>query len=222
MSKRLTVDSKLIIQFLKMAINEQEKLYGPVFSRMISRYATEFVAKKTNDKNPPSAETLDQSINYIMAHDREYPYGFCALAYGVAKTEKMLQGGIGPGARITAKEAMKRVAERVGTAALYGKIPSTTEAWEKMLDFAAKTHIQVGIAKFTGDADSVSAEFEECLYSDACKTMVEEGILALSGKIDCIVGKTDSITIEVITNSMHDYELIGFHPPRCILRIFKT
>jgi hypothetical protein len=51
--------------------------------------------------------------------------------------------------------------------------------------------------------------------------MAEEGIHTVGGKVDCIIGKTDSITIEVVTKSSHDYELVEFHPPSCTLRIFK-
>lgn len=134
----------------------------------------------------------------------------------------MLQGGIGPGARNAAKDAMKRLAEKIGTASLYGKVTSTIEAWKKHLDFAAMTHTKVEVLTVTGDENSALAKVEECHFSDACRAMMQENILTVTGKIECVIGKTDSSILEVITRATHDYELLAFNPPQCSFRMFKV
>ena len=221
MSGKPVLDSKSILQFLKSAVKEQENFYGPVFSKMVAKYAAEFEAKKTGDSSPPSIDNIDQCVNYILEKNKQYADGFSAIPYGIARTEKMLQGGIGPGARTAAKDAMKRLAEKIGTASLYGKVTGTTEAWKKHLDFATMTHTKVEAITVTGDENSALAKVEECHFSDACKAMMQENILTVSGKVECVVGKTDSSILEVITHAVHDYELLEFNPPHCSFRMFK-
>jgi hypothetical protein len=222
MSSKLVVDSKSLLNFLKMAIKEQETFYGPVFSRMVAEYATEYEAKKTSDPSPPKVENIDQCMNYLLQNTGKYLDGFSSIAYGIARTEKMLQGGIGSGARNAAKDAMKRLAEKIGTATLYGKVTGTTEAWKKHLDFATMTHTKVEDITVSGDENSALAKTLECHFSDACKAMAQEGLHTVSGKIECVICKTDSAMLEVITKCAHDYELLEFNPPTCTFRIFKV
>ncbi|WXG44942.1 MAG: hypothetical protein WED04_13085 [Promethearchaeati archaeon SRVP18_Atabeyarchaeia-1] len=222
MSTKLIVDSKSILQFLKSAVKEQESFYGPVFSKMVAKYAVEYEARKVGDNTPPSVENIDQCVSYILDKNQKYADGISAIPYGIARTEKMLQGGIGPGARNAAKDAMKRLAEKIGTASLYGKVTSTIEAWKKHLDFAAMTHTKVEVLTVTGDENSALAKVEECHFSDACRAMMQENILTVTGKIECVIGKTDSSILEVITRATHDYELLAFNPPQCSFRMFKV
>jgi hypothetical protein len=220
-STKPVLDSKSILQFLKSAVKEQENVYGPVFSKMVAKYATEFEAKKAGDDNPPVIENIDQCINYILEKNQKYADGVSAIPYGIAKTEKILEGGIGSGARTAAKDAMKRLAEKIGTASLYGKVTGTTEAWKKHLDFATMTRTKVEAITVTGDENSALAKVEECHFGDACKAMLQENILTVAGKVECVVGKTDSSILEVITHVVHDYELLEFNPPHCTFRMFK-
>jgi hypothetical protein len=111
MASRLVVDSKLMTGLLIGAVKEQERIYGPVFSKMVGRYGTEYEARKIDDPNPPLVERIEDCANYITKNVARYPDGFSAIVYGAAKAESMLQGGIGPGARTTAKEAMKAMAK---------------------------------------------------------------------------------------------------------------
>ena len=222
MSSKLIVDSKSLLNFLKMAIKEQEVFYGPVFSKMVAKYASEYEAKKTSDPSPPQVENIDQCINYLLQNTGKYQDGYSSIAYGIARTEKMLEGGIGSGARTSAKDAMRRLAEKIGTASLYGKTNSTTEAWKKHLEFATMTHTKVEDITISGDENSTLAKTSECHFSDACKAMAQEGLHTVSGKTECIVCKSDSAILEVITKCPHDYELLEFNPPKCTFRVFKV
>jgi len=221
MTKALVIDSKGLLTFLKSAVKEQESFYGPVFTKMVAKYATEFEAKKIGENGTAPIEDIEQCTNYIIANNAKYPDGFAAIPYGIAKAEKMLQGGIGSGARTTAKEAMKRLAEKIGTATLYGKTTSTIEAWKKHLDFATMTHTKVEELTVTGDENSALAKIEECHFGDACREMAQEGIQTVGGKTECVIGKIDSIMVEVVTHCTHDYELIEFNPPKCTFRMLK-
>lgn len=57
MSTKLIVDSKSILQFLKSAVKEQESFYGPVFSKMVAKYAVEYEARKVGDNTPHQSKT---------------------------------------------------------------------------------------------------------------------------------------------------------------------
>jgi len=219
---KLVIDSKGLLNFLKMAVKEQENFYGAVFTKMVAKYAAEFEAKKIGDHGSAPIENIEQCTNYITANNDKYPDGFASIPYGIAKAEKMLQGGIGSGARTTAKDAMKRLAEKIGTTTLYGKTTSTTEAWKKHLDFARMTHTIVEEINVNGDENSSLAKTEECHFSDACTALAQEGVRTVGGKTECIIGKIDSIMVEVVTHCTHDYELIEFNPPKCSFRMFKV
>jgi hypothetical protein len=222
MSSKLVVDSKSLLNFLKLAVKEQETFYGPVFSRMVAEYATEYEARKTSDPNPPKVENIDQCMNYLLQNTGKYQDGYSSIAYGIAKTEKVLQGGIGSGARTAAKDAMKRLAEKIGTASLYGKVTGTTDAWKKHLEFATMTHTKVEDITVDGDENSALAKTMECHFSDACKAMAQEDLHTVTGKVECVICKTDSAILEVITKCAHDYELLEFNPPNCTFKVFKV
>jgi hypothetical protein len=221
MSDKLVVDSRLILEFSALAVKEQESIYGAAFSRMVAKYAAEYEAKKIGDKSLPSIENIDQCIKYITQNNDKYKDGYSSIPYGIARAEKMFEGGIGSAARIAAHEAMIRLAEKTGTATLYGKVTSTTEAWKKDADFERKMHALVEDAVITGDENSALGEIQECHYEDACKAMMAENILTLGGQLECSVAKVDSATIEAITHQPHDYKLLKFDPPKCSFRIFK-
>jgi hypothetical protein len=221
MSGSLIVDARLILDFSALAVKEQERIYGTAFSKMVAKYATEYEAKKIGDQNPPPTDNIDQCIKYLAQNTGKYKDSFSAIPYGIAKAEKMFEGGIASAARLAAKEAMIRLAEKTGTATLYGKVTGTTEAWKKDADFERKMHALVEDAIISGDENSAVGEIQECHYEDACKAMLAENILTIGGQLECAVAKVDSATIEAITHHPHDYKLLKFDPPMCSFRIFK-
>jgi hypothetical protein len=72
------------------SVKHLEKIYGPVFSKMVAKLATQFEAARLSDPNPPSVETLQDCVNYIMRNIEKHENGFCAIVYGSCNAESNL------------------------------------------------------------------------------------------------------------------------------------
>lgn len=68
-------DSQNLLLAAKFAVEETAKLYGPIFTRIVSEYALKFEAEKLNEKPPENIQGLEAVTNYILANLKRYPRG---------------------------------------------------------------------------------------------------------------------------------------------------
>jgi hypothetical protein len=219
MASRVTFDPRSMTRLMMRTVKINEKLYGPVFPKIVAKAAVEFEANRIGDLNPPGIETMEDASKYIMENIGKYPDGFCAVIYGLAKAENFLQGGIGSGGRTTAKQSSLNFL--MGSYARNST--NSTEVYRMQISMAEQAGLLVGDAKeVSGDENSVTVLFEGCHFADACKAIAQEKIGKVSGGFECINARSGTASLEYSTKLAHDFEVTRFTPPNCIFRMFKV
>jgi hypothetical protein len=215
-------DSEAAPRYQKLAIEGAAKIYGPIYTRMVSQYGLEFEAKMLKEK-PPLNEGLDATINYILKNMNRYPRVQCALAYAIGKADAMLQGSVGAGAKRAAYNAMKIVLEKSG---LLSGIEKTDDAFKACKMFAntlklIKSVVPARYAKSGEKNNEIIAVHHDCPYKDSCRARVNEGLTRMIGGKECTALLMANACIEIITKKQFDYVLDEFDTPDCKGRIFE-
>ncbi|MEM2135076.1 MAG: hypothetical protein QW261_15425 [Candidatus Jordarchaeaceae archaeon] len=217
-------DRKSYVLFIKGAIEETAKLYGPIFKRMASNYALEFEAKKLNEEPPENIQGLENVTNYILQNLDRYPQGYCALIYGIAKAESKLQGSTGAGSRRAAFHAIKSILQSSGL--MNGLIGSTQDPFEAIDKFeniskAIKTAYPERFLKEENNQIIMILD-ERCPFRDACTAFAGEKISRVVGGEECVSLITHVAVAEIITKKKFDYKLEKFDTTECRGTIFST
>ncbi|MEM2146753.1 MAG: hypothetical protein QW279_15425 [Candidatus Jordarchaeaceae archaeon] len=213
-------DRKIAIGFAKAAILEVAKIYGPIFTRLVTEYARAFLEDKLKEKIPEDVQGLDAVINYIVANLNRYPEGQCALIYGLRKTVNRLEGG--GDSRRAAYGAMKSLFESAGM--LKNVVGTTENAYDALKLLPVKEMKQVtryhyirGVGK-----NEVTAIYSNCPYKDTCRAIMSEGMQRIIGGQQCIFLNCGLATVEIVTKKSFDYALEEFDTPDCKGRIFEV
>nr|MDO8083092.1 hypothetical protein [Candidatus Freyarchaeota archaeon] len=216
-------DSQTFVLFAINAIEETAKLYGPIFTRMVSEYALKFEAEKLKEKPPENIQGLEQVTNYIITNLKRYPRGYCSLIYGVGKAEARLQGSTGAGAKRSAFHAMKSILENSG---LLNSATGTTkdlfEALDKYEEISKAVKTAFPLHLIRGENNQVTMVVPNCPFKDSCKAVMNEGISRLVGGSECTVLITHNAVAEIVTKKQFDYRLDEFDKPQCRGRIFEV
>jgi hypothetical protein len=208
---------------LKIAVQETAKIYGPIFTRMVSENALQFEAEKLKEKTPQNLPGLDDVFNYIIANLDKYPRGYNSLIYGIAKAESKLQGSTASGAKRAAYSAVKAILQSSGL--LNSVIGTTEDAFESIeksseIGKAAKTSPAMRFIR--EENNGVTIVVPDCPFKDACRSFVKEGISRLVGGSECINLIDNAASVEIITKKQFDYRLEEFDKPQCRGRIFEV
>ncbi|MEM3586700.1 MAG: hypothetical protein QXO71_05185, partial [Candidatus Jordarchaeaceae archaeon] len=215
-------DAQITVLFAKSAVKEMEKIYGPLFTRMVAEYALEFEAKKLKEEPPPKIQGLDQVTNYIIANLDRYPRGYCALFYGIAKTEKNLEGSLGSGSRRAVYNAMKAIIESSGVFnSIIGSTEDLFEAAAKASELMKANNIGISV-RWIRSENALVMVVPDCPYKDACREYVNEGISRMVGGLECTTLNSQSVISEVITKKRFDFKLDEFDKPECRGRVFEV
>jgi hypothetical protein len=216
-------DSQVSILFVKSAIEETEKIYGSIFTRMVSEYALKFEAEKPNENLTENIQGLEEVTNYIIANLDKYSKGYCSLMYGIGQAESKLQGSTGAGAKRSAYSAMKSIIESSG---MLNNIIGTTEdifeALDKFEEIGKAVKTAIPLRFIRGENNSVTMVSEKCPYKDACRAFVNEGISRMVGGSECINIICHTAVAEIVTKKQFDYQLDEFDKPECRGRIFEV
>ncbi|WXG39806.1 MAG: hypothetical protein WED07_03105 [Candidatus Freyarchaeum deiterrae] len=216
-------DSQTVLFAAKTAVEETSKLYGPIFTRMVSEYALKFEARMLKEKPPENIQGLDAVTNYITANLNRYPRGYNALIYGIARADSKLQGSTGSGSRRAAYSGMKSVLE--GSGLLNGVIGTTEDIFEancKSLEIFKAIKTAVTSRHIRGKNNQVIVAVPNCAYKDACEALLNEGISRLVGGMECIYLILTIFGPEIITKKHLDYKLEELDKPECKGRMFEV
>jgi hypothetical protein len=217
------LDNQALLLVAKTAVDETGKLFGPIFTRMVSEYALQFEVSMLKEKPPENIKGLEEVTKYIIANLSRYPPGYCSLFYGIAKAESRLQGSTGSGAKRSAFSGVKAIIESSGLLnSVVGTTENVFEAFAKSKDIfkATKTLIQIRYTR--GENNQVTLEIYDCPYKDVCRIIVEEGVTRFVGGLECINLITLNAAAEIITKKQLDYRLDEFDEPNCRGRIFEV
>ena len=214
-------DAKTYLSFVVETIKTLN-LYGPVFQKMTAQHAVRFFAKKIEDTNPPTIETLEDCAKYINKNLAKYPNGFCALAYGVGKAQNTLEGGIASGGRSILKDGMQAFLAKMGTAAMYGSGTNTTEIFKNQISVQKGMRLLAGEVTVTGDANSTTFTYKGCRFADSCVAMAQDGIRRSNGDVECSNARSHQSIVEYVTKTPHDFQVTNYNPPNCVFKMFKV
>ncbi len=215
-------DRQIIVVFIKSAVEETAKVYGPIFTRMVSTYALEFEAEKLGETLSEGIQGLEEVTDYIVSNLDKYPKGYCALVYGIGKAESKLQGSTGAGSKRSAYTAMKSILESSGL--LNNVIGTTEDAFEanyKFEELSKMVKTAFPLRFIRGKNNEVTIVAENCLFKDACRAFVNEGISRMIGGGECVALICHAAVAEIITKKLYDYRLDEFDKPGCRGRVFE-
>ncbi|MBS7251786.1 MAG: hypothetical protein KIH08_14530 [Candidatus Freyarchaeota archaeon] len=216
-------DGQTITFVAKTAVEETAKLYGPIFTRMVSEYALQFLAEKLGESPPNDVRGLEAVTNYILGNLDRYPRGFNSLIYGIAKAENKLQGSTGAGARRAAYSAIKTILESSGLlSSIVGTTKDVFEAIYKAEEINKEIKTAVSGHYIRGGNNQVVVVVPNCSWRDACIALVDEGISRLVGGSECIFLIVTNAEAEIITKKHLDYKIDEFGKSECRGRIFEV
>ncbi|MFB0563030.1 MAG: hypothetical protein ACETWM_17665 [Candidatus Lokiarchaeia archaeon] len=216
-------DSQTIVLVGKTAVEETAKLYGPIFTRMVSVYALQFEAEKLKERPPENIRDLEAVTNYIIANLDRYPRGYNSLIYGIGKADSKLQGSTGIGARRAAYSAIKSILESSGLLnSIIGTTEDAFEAIYKAEELNKEIKTAVPARYIRGENNQVIVIVPNCSYKDACNAFVNEGISRIVGGAECIYLIVTNAEAEIITKKQLDYKIEEFGKSECRGRIFEV
>ncbi|WXG42118.1 MAG: hypothetical protein WED07_15365 [Candidatus Freyarchaeum deiterrae] len=213
-------DSPTAIGFIKAAITEIAKIYGPIFNRTVAGYALDFESRMLKENPPENIQGLEAVITYIVANLNRYPMGHCALTYGLLKSENRFEGGTGT--RRAAYGAIKAILESTGM--LKSLVGTTKNAYEALKALPVKQIKQVTRYHYirNEEKNEVIPIYSNCPYKDSCLALVDEGISRIIGGFHCTLLNCALATVEIVTKEHFDYALEEFDKPDCRGRIFEA
>jgi hypothetical protein len=215
-------DVRTSTEFLLRGIEEEAKIYGPVFTEKFVRWTLEFISQKISEPPPEDIKTLNQLLEYLVSISDKYPTPYAAITYSQPKTENEFQGQTGAGTTIEARSFAKGL-----------KIDRNTEGGEQefeidqllrnIRDTATAIKFcpsEVGYKK--NNDGSVDIVFPKCPYRDGCLKAYHENLLKRpDGRLRCVPVATVCQYLGMFTNYLWDYDrLEPLYEPYCISRIY--
>ncbi|MGQ9721624.1 MAG: hypothetical protein ACUVXA_09925 [Candidatus Jordarchaeum sp.] len=213
------VDGNALLGICVAILQNQEKLYGPAFSRLAKKNTVEFEAEKVGQEPPEGCEAWEwsQVQEYLGKNFENYPYGFNALIYAMGKTEATLQGSTGTSQRIGTTAVAKQM-----EAGQTSGVSSLAEAWKQSLNKLAFFKIlPPEISYSTVDEKTIMYEVKNCPFKDSCSAFNIEKIFKSDGKHICALGRITSSDAGQKVGTGCDYYVDKFANPNCVGRIVQ-
>lgn len=211
------VDGNALLEVCIAILQNQEKVYGPVYVRLAKKNIMQFEANKTGENPPESSQEWDwsQVKEYLKKNFEKYPFGFNALIYSMGKTEATLQGSTGTSQRIGTTIAAKQMETNQP-----GKASNLEEAWKQSAGKLAFFKIMPTQVRYKlEDEKTVKYVVDNCPFKDGCDEFHVENIRKAGGNHICSLGRIMSSDIGQKIGAGCDYFVDQFADPNCIGRI---
>ncbi len=210
----------------------EEKLFGPVYTRFVKKFALEFAAKKLGDTLPEGSEEWDlsQVKNYLKSNIEQYPHIFGALMYGMARAEAYLAGSSGVVRRITVNEMAKAMNKKLESINKQGNTRQDISSIDIGSEFKQVVNkltifktMPPGASYSVMDASTVKMEVDNCPYSEVCKAFHTEKVVTYSRAHVCSIATMIcaylALGIPSGSDYDYDYNLDEFTNTKCKVRI---
>ncbi len=201
-----------------------DKLYGAVYTRFVKRFTMQFEAERIGKTPPDDSEDWEWSrIREYLEQNREnYPYGFNAVMYAMAKTEVTLQGKTGVGSRVSLNEMAKSMNKRLGDTQ-QSEFPNLVSAFKQIVNKLVALNVFPPNADYSAeDCNTVSLLVDGCAFKDVCQKLRNENITRYGNKEICSIGSMLSTYLELEFSRDHDYAIEHFANPHCKIKFAKT
>jgi len=202
----------------------ENKIYGPVYPRLVKKYAIKFLCNKLNSEMPEGSEDWDwpQIKEYFDKNLSSYPIGYIAFSYAMAKTESTLQGKTGVANRISVNEIIKSMKQR-SAEIQQGEASDFINCFKQSIGKAVSLKVMPPNAYYTVENEkTIRMRVDNCIYKDICEAFIKESVLKYDGSTVCSVGRMITTYIELELGPNYDYKLEKFASPNCDVRIIKT
>ncbi|MBS7248984.1 MAG: hypothetical protein KIH08_00090 [Candidatus Freyarchaeota archaeon] len=215
-------DVRTSTEFLLKGIEEEAKIYGPVFTEKFVKYTLEFISQKIGEPPPEDIKTLNQLLEYLVSISDRYPTPYAAIPYSQPKTENDFHGQTGAGTTIEARSFAKglKIEKNAGNE---GREFNIDQLLKNIRDVATAIKFcpsEVGYKK--NNDGSVDIVFPNCPYKDGCLQAYQENLLKRpDGRLRCVPIATVCQYLGMFTNYLWDYDrLEPLYEPFCISRIY--
>ncbi|MEM3585747.1 MAG: hypothetical protein QXO71_00355, partial [Candidatus Jordarchaeaceae archaeon] len=160
------VDGNALLDVCIAILQNQEKVYGPVYGRLARNYTVQFESDKIGEKPPEDFHEWNwsQVKDYLKKNFENYPYGFNALIYSMGKAEAELQGSTGTSQRIGTTAVAKQM-----EASQPGQALNILDAWKQSVGKLAFFKIMPPEVSY-GEEDEKTVIYmvDNCPFKDGC------------------------------------------------------
>ena len=201
-----------------------DKLYGPVYTRLVKKYTMQFVAKKLGEEPPEGSDEWDWSRikEYLMKNLDRYPYIFNALLYAMAKTEIVLQGKTGIGNRVSLNEMAKSMNKQLGNTQ-QSVSSNLASVFKQTVNKLVAFKVFPSNASYSvEDENTIKFTVDKCAFKDVCEAFRKEKITRHGEKDICSIGSMISTYISLDFSPANDYMVENFANPHCNVKFIKT
>lgn len=169
-------DPRAFTTLISWGVREVDKIYGPVATKKIIKYALEFLEQRISERPSGSIETLDQLVEYLVSKVDKYPRPYCAISYGHSMMEHEFQGQSGAAVSLVmigiSREVLKNEKERTDRTVDFDKL--LAEYREGYIGTNVAIH-EMGYRK--NSDGSAEVLWLNCQLIDRCRQAYDEGAL---------------------------------------------
>ncbi|MEM3587076.1 MAG: hypothetical protein QXO71_07150 [Candidatus Jordarchaeaceae archaeon] len=212
-------DPKAFTELIMAGVKGEEKIYGPVFTTQMIKYALDFSAQKIGEKPSEEIKNLDQLKEYLFSKADKYP-PYLVVTYARIKTENLFQGQTGAGTRIEMMNISKDGLQKTGY-----KIVGNLDI-DSILSRINQLSVQMKIVTCSGykknEDGSLDIFIPKCHVLEVCKLAADEGLLKrVDGRMRCgAIGEFLNQSLKLATGNDWDYNVLEAHKPHCLIRMY--
>jgi len=212
-------DPRVLTELTISGIRGEEKIYGPVFTARVIRYALNLMAQK-GEEAPQDIKDLDQLKEYLLSKPFKIP-PYCVAMYAQVKAENELQGQTGAGTRVEMMNMTKRAVELAGTQ--INRILDIDAIMQRIRQVGVSMKLVASEMGYKKNGDgSLDLIYLRCPFLDTCQLASDEGLLKRpNGRARCgVLGEFGCQLLKLYTSYEWDYELLEAYKPHCIVKLY--
>ncbi|WXG39334.1 MAG: hypothetical protein WED07_00625 [Candidatus Freyarchaeum deiterrae] len=211
-------DPRALVDACMLGIKEEEKFYGPAFTPRFIKSALNFVARKIGEKPPENIKTLDQLADYLVSISDKYPIPANAIPYAGYKMEKLFEGQVGVGTRVSAAGASRNIGKRMINKEINVDTEDILSKYRQATIAMKVPHEELGYKRNT---DGTIDILWKCYIREACQLALDDGLLKRpGGGLQCGSCQFLCQLFKQTTGHECDYDLLEINKPQCITRIY--
>jgi hypothetical protein len=215
-------DTSTVMEIIMGGIKDEEKLYGPVFTARVIKYALQALASQTGKEPSENIETLDQLKEHLLSKSEKLAFPpYYILLWAEFVTAKKFEGSLGAGYRISHRGIIKTVAESDDNMKLLQKV-DIDQVLSKLHQLAVERKIAPRESGYKKNEDgSIDIIHEGCYFFDACQLAKKDNILQRpDGQLLCGTSTFICQFLKMATGHEWDYTILEFGKPHCIIKCF--
>nr|MDO8079163.1 hypothetical protein [Candidatus Freyarchaeota archaeon] len=211
-----------------------DKLFGPVYTRFVKKFAIQFEAERLGEEPPLGSDEWDwpQVKDYLRKNLGRYPRGFGALLYAMARTEAYLAGTSGVVRRITVNEMAKAMNKQWKSMTAANSLSESSgksdigSVFKQIADkLVAFKVIPPGVNYSVADEKTVRIDIEDCAFTDVCSAFQADKVVKYTRTRVCalatMICSYYGVDLPSDSDYDYDYNVDNFANPKCVVQVMK-